>query len=123
MANLTLNIHKSKSLLLSGAEKLAKAREVLNKATQPKEKFLVHEYTETGNNIIIEYASDCANNYTLLVSRAKLIEFTDNFYRNYYDRFDPIIGHDEILDNRTAEQYFDENTEDVINDYLNNSNL
>jgi hypothetical protein len=98
--------------------KLAIAHNALRKATH-KPKWVLEDYV-IGDMVAISYYDDNANEPTIDedIPLSLILAFVAGNYSATVDAF--YNGeHEQYVDNRTAYEYFEENTSEVLTDYLN----
>lgn len=120
MSNLQQTIRKNKVSIKRSETNLAKGREILAQFQGPKKVFtpyLIDSRVE--GKLTIYFTDQFEKEYTDCVPFKTIYAFIERFYSNVIDR--QINGeHAQQIDDTTPADYFEENKDEALKDYLNN---
>lgn len=114
MANLTLQIEKSKRTLETG-------RAILEKFKQPKLTPELFDWQMSDKGCTVTYFIGNTE-HEKFFSFEQLYTFIGDFYSNIVDRFEN-DEHVQYVDNQSPADYFSENQSDVLTDFLKNAKI
>lgn len=112
MANLNIQIESSKSLMQI-------AHNALKKATQPKQKISVEDFTIGFDSVMVSYYDQNENWNDEVLSMMHILNFINNHYSDVFD-YEVNGEHQQYTDVHTALEYFNDNPNTVLTDFLNN---
>lgn len=120
MSNLQQTIRKNKVSIKRSETNLAKGREILAQFQGPKKVFTPYLFdSRVEGKLTIYFTDQFEKEYTDCVPFKTIYAFIQSFYRAEVDSC--VNGeHEQHIDDTTPADYFEENKDEVLKDYLNN---
>jgi len=120
-AKLQQRIDINKHLIAGTIERLEKGRQIIAKANQPKLTPELFDWQTNEKGVTVSYYLGNTEKEKFF-SFDQIYTFIGDFYNTIVDRFDN-GEHTQYVDNQSAEDYFNENTSDVLTDFLKNAKI